>query len=116
VSWTAVDGDTARVSVEVGGLAQTVDVTVREDGRPTMIVFPRWTDANPDRTFRLQPFGGYLHDFHEFDGYRIPTRIEAGNLFGTEGYFPFFKAVVDDVRFLGRDAPGERAGRIAGSP
>lgn len=101
VVWSTVDENTARVTVEFAGLTQTVDVTVTDDGQPTMIVFPRWTDANPEKVFRLQPFGGYLYDFRDFDGYRLPTRVEAGNLFGTADYFPFFKAVVDEIRYVG---------------
>lgn len=31
------------------------------------------------RVYQLQPFGGYLSEFREFGGYRLPTRIEAGN-------------------------------------
>jgi hypothetical protein len=106
ISWSAVDDDTARVAVEFNGFTQTVDVTVADNGQPTMVVLPRWTDANPEKEFRLQPFGGYLHDFRQFDGYRLPTRIEAGNLFGTDDYFPFFKAVVDDIHFVGADHAG----------
>lgn len=100
VAWTGIDAETARVAVEFDGLKQTVDVTVDGDGRPTSIVLPRWTDANPDRTFRPQPFGGDLYDFREVDGYRVATRVEAGNLYGTREYFPFFKAVVDELRFV----------------
>lgn len=108
VTWTAVDADTARVRVEYDGLVQTADLTVDGDGRPTAIVFPRWTDANPERTFRLQPFGGHLGDLREFDGYRVPTRVEGGNLFGTGDYFPFFRAVVDNVRFIAGGDAGTR--------
>lgn len=83
VKWAAHDVSTARVTVEFEGLMQTVDLSVTETGQPTKIVFPRWTDANLEKVFRLQPFGGELHDFRDFDGYRLPTRIEAGNLYGT---------------------------------
>jgi hypothetical protein len=76
-----------------------VDITVAEDGRPEMVVIPRWTDANPEKTFRLQAFGGFLSEFREFDGYKLPTRVEGGNLIGTEAYFPFYKVSVDRLRF-----------------
>ncbi|MDX1500611.1 MAG: DUF6544 family protein, partial [Woeseiaceae bacterium] len=82
VHWVAVDADTARVTVEFAGLTQSADVTVASDGRPVSVVLPRWSDANPEKTFRLQPFGGTLAGFETFDGYRLPTQIEAGNFFG----------------------------------
>lgn len=99
VAWEAVGDDTARASVSYKGLTQTVDITVDEAGRPTRVVIPRWSNANPEKTYRIQPFGGYLADFREFDGYTLPTRIEGGNFIGTEDYFPFYRARVDNVRF-----------------
>ena len=83
-------------------MTQTVDVTVDNDGRPTMVVIPRWSDANADKTYRLQPFGGYLSEFRDFDGYILPTRVEGGNFIGTEEYFPFYQANVESIRFVDR--------------
>ncbi|MEM9580117.1 MAG: DUF6544 family protein [Pseudomonadota bacterium] len=99
VVWSAVDDSTARVTVEHGSLRQSVDVTVNEDGRPERIVFQRWSDANAEKEFRLQPFGGTLSAFRAFEGFMLPTHVEAGNFFGTEDYFAFFIADVTAVRF-----------------
>ncbi|MDF1722714.1 MAG: hypothetical protein P1U65_18735 [Minwuia sp.] len=99
VTWQTVDDDTARFTMTHAGLAQSVDVTVDATGRPTTVQFQRWSNANPDRVHRLQPFGGFLSDFREVKGFRVPTHVEAGNQFGTESYFPFFIADVTAVRF-----------------
>lgn len=99
VRWEAIDDSTARVIVTRGGLQQAVDLSVETDGRPSKVVFQRWSNANADRVFQLQPFGGYLSDYRDFGGFRLPTRIEAGNFFLTDDYFPFFKATVTAVRF-----------------
>ena len=99
VAWEAAGPDAARVTVSHGGLSQEVEVTVDPEGRPLRVAFPRWTDANPDRTWRMQPFGGYLSEFREFGGFRLPTHVEAGNMFGTEDYFPFFVADITALRF-----------------
>ena len=40
----------------------------------------------------------------DFGGFRLPTRIEAGNFFETDDYFAFFKARVTSVRFPGAGA------------
>jgi hypothetical protein len=63
------------------------------------MVMQRWTNANPDGIFRYQPFGAIVLEMGEFEGYRIPTRIDGGNGFGTDAYFPFFRARVTGVRF-----------------
>lgn len=99
VRWSAVDEDTARVTITHGDLEQAVDVTVDAQGRPVEVSFQRWSDANPDRVHRLQPFGAVMSDFREVRGYRLPFRVEAGNMFGTEAYFPFFIADVTEIRF-----------------
>lgn len=101
ITWDAVDEDTARVTVEHGPLSQAVDVTVDAEGRPVTAVFQRWSDANPDREHRLQPFGATMSDFREVGGYRLPFRVEAGNHYGTEDYFAFFRADVTAIRFPG---------------
>ncbi|TNF21216.1 MAG: hypothetical protein EP318_08060 [Rhodobacteraceae bacterium] len=101
VRWSAGDADTARVTVRHGTLEQAVDITVDPEGRPVRVCFQRWSDANPDKVHRLQPFGAVLLDFRDVGGYRLPFRVEAGNMFGTGAYFPFFLAEVTEIRFPG---------------
>lgn len=103
VAWEPVDAGTARAIVRHDGLEQPVDITVAEDGRPLRLIMPRWSDANPDGTFRVQPFGGTMSEFRSFEGFRLPTHVEAGNHFGTDAYYPFIVAEVAEIRFPGPD-------------
>ena len=100
VSWEAVSRDVARATVVYKGLSQAVDITVAADGQPVKVVILRWSDANPAKTYQLQPFGGYLSAFREFDGYRLPTHVEGGNFIDTDDYFPFYKATVEELKFV----------------
>jgi hypothetical protein len=99
IEWEALTPDSARVTVRQGDLTQSIDVTVAPDGQPTSVPFPRWSNANPDKTYQVQPFGGVLSEFRWFDGFRLPTHVEAGNQFGTDAYFPFFIADVTEIEF-----------------
>lgn len=99
VRWEPLGPDSARVTVEHDGLRQAVDVTVDTDGKPTQVAFQRWSNANPEKAYRLQPFGGQLSNFQSFGGFRLPTHVEAGNMWGTDEYFPFFVVDVTGVRF-----------------
>lgn len=99
VIWEPIDGKSARATVRLGKLSQSVDVSVDEAGRPNTVIIQRWTNANPEKLFRPQPFGGYLSEFELFKGYRLATRVEVGNHFGTDDYYPFFKAKITDIRF-----------------
>lgn len=107
VTWEALGRDTARVTVTHNGLSQAVDMQMDAQGQPLAIHFLRWSNANPEKIYRLQPFGGHLSDFREVQGFRIPFQVEAGNMFGTDGYFAFYKAKLTAVRF---PFPGHGAG------
>jgi hypothetical protein len=99
VDWTPLDDQHARVRVRHRGLEQAVTLRVAEDGRPVQVRIQRWSNANPEKRYREQPFGGDLSEFACFDGYRLPTRVEGGNHIGTDAYFPFFRATVTAIRF-----------------
>ncbi len=99
ITWQAQGADEARVTVGCGGLSQAVDLTVSAEGQPLVVRFHRWSNANPEKQYRLQPFGGYLSEFRWFNGFHLPTHVEAGNHFETEQYFPFFVADVTAVDF-----------------
>lgn len=99
VLWEAMDNSTVRVIVRHRGLEQAVELSVDADGKLSKVIFQRWSNANPAKTFQRQPFGGYLSDYKDFGGFRLPTRVEAGNFFGTDDYFAFFKVTVTSVRF-----------------
>ncbi|OOY07790.1 DUF6544 family protein [Thioclava sp. F36-7] len=100
VTWEPVATNIARMTMRHDGLEQAVDLTVATDGRPEQVSFQRWSNANPQKRHRLQPFGGYLSEFREVEGFRLPTHVEAGNDFETEAYFPFYIADVTEIRFL----------------
>ena len=89
VIWEKVDENTARVTVTHMGLSQTVQIKVDGNGQPIEVYFMRWSNANPEKKHRLQPFGGKLSDFREVQGFRLPFNVEAGNMFGTDDYFAF---------------------------
>lgn len=99
VSWEAVSEDSARVIVCYRGLTQAVDIIVDEQGQPIDVQFMRWSNANAEKTHRLQPFGGRLRDFREVQGFRVPFSVEAGNMYGTPEQHIFFKAQVTAIRY-----------------
>ena len=82
----------------------TPEVSVRllltQDGSVRELVGDRWSNANRDKVFRLQPFGGTMHAHGSFGGYRIPTDVRVGNHYGTPEYLPFFQARVRTANFF----------------
>lgn len=57
ISWQEVNKDKARVTIMYEGMTLSVDITVNEIGQPTIVEFQRWSNANTEEIFRLQPFG-----------------------------------------------------------
>lgn len=99
VVWEPLGDNSARVTLTAYGMEQPVEVHVDARGAPTRIVFPRWSDANPQKQFQIQPFGGDLSEFQTFEGFTVPTVVHAGNFYGTDDYFPFFQVRVMSVTF-----------------
>ncbi|HNQ75852.1 MAG TPA: hypothetical protein PKM39_04360 [Pseudothauera hydrothermalis] len=99
VEWKALSEHSARVTVRHQGLEQAVDLHVDAQGQPLHVQFMRWSNANAERIYREQPFGAVPSQFQPVQGFRVPMRVEAGNLYGTEAYFPFFQAEVTAFRF-----------------
>ena len=97
VRWEEVDEDTARATISYGSFTQDVDITVDEEGAPVTVRIDRWSNENAAGEFREQPFGGNLSGHRRFGDYNLPTHVEGGNHFGTEHYFPFFKANVNQI-------------------
>jgi hypothetical protein len=106
IRWEALDTDTARLVMRIGDHEHVIDLSVTAEGQPTRIVLQRWSNANQDKAYRRQSFGGDLSDFRTIDGYRVPMRVEGGNLIGTDAYFPFYKVDIRRIRYL--DGPGEK--------
>lgn len=99
VRWEERGPDVARATVTANGYSQWVDITVGPDGAPLSVMIERWSNANADKVWRLQPFGGTLSDYRDFGGFRVPTRVEGGNMFGTPDYFAFYKVRVTEMAF-----------------
>lgn len=116
VVWEPVDADTARARVSHRGHVHVLDLTVASDGRPAAVLIQRWSRENPEREWRLQPFGGTVEAIMEVDGHRLAARVDGGNWFGTEDYFLFYRARVRDLR-LRHGALEQRPPRVrSGGP
>jgi hypothetical protein len=52
----------------------------------------------------MQPCGGTLADFRETDGDRLAFWVDAGKIFVTDAYFPFYRVQVEGIRMLSATA------------
>ncbi len=97
--WRQTGPDQAEVAFPAQPDIAPVRLTIGPGGLITEMVAMRWSDANADKRYRLQPFGGRVLDSATFGGFTIPSQMEMGNLWGTADYAPFFRARVTAARF-----------------
>lgn len=97
--WIQTGPDTAEVRFADTPALEPMRIAFGAGGTPLEVVALRWTDANPEKTYRLQPFGGRFLEMGRHGGFLIPTRVEMGNLFGTPDYAPFFLAAITRADF-----------------
>ncbi len=97
--WEELAPHTARVTFNTETHQTAIEMTIDESGRVVDVVAMRWSDANPDKVFRMQPFGGTIEDEATFGGFTIPSVVHVGNHYGTDDYFPFFNAQVTAAKY-----------------
>ncbi len=92
--WSQIGTDSAEIRFEATLGIEPMQITLDVEGNLLTVQALRWTDANPERVHRLQPFGGRVLEMGRHGGFLIPTRVELGNMYGTEDYAPFFLATI----------------------
>lgn len=97
--WTQTGRDTAEIRFSDAPGVAPMQITFDAEGNPVEITALRWSDANPERAYRLQPFGGRMLEMGRHGGFLIPVRVEMGNMFGTPDYAPFFLARITRAEF-----------------
>jgi hypothetical protein len=99
VRWDQAGADKARVTITRVSPAITLELTLGKDGAVREVVGQRWSNANAEKQFRLQPFGGTVEAERRFGGFTIPARVSIGNHYGTEDYLPFFQAEIIEASY-----------------
>jgi hypothetical protein len=92
--WVRTGPDTAEITFDATPDLPPMQLRLNAAGDPVEVWALRWSDANPDKVYRLQPFGGRMLETAAFGGFRIPVKVELGNFWGTPDYAPFFLATV----------------------
>jgi hypothetical protein len=97
--WTQTGPDSAEIRFDTTRNVEPMQIALDAEGNLTEVQALRWTDANPEKQYRLQPFGGRMLEMGRHDGFLVPTRVELGNMYGTDDYTPFFLATITGARY-----------------
>ncbi len=99
VMWKQVGANAARVTFQKFEPEIVLQMTIDERGAVREVVGQRWSNANPEGVFRLQPFGGTVLAEETFQGFTIPSQVSVGNHYDTAQYVPFFQARITRARY-----------------
>jgi hypothetical protein len=97
--WEQIGPNEARVRLRRFDPEIVVQMKLDRAGAVTEIVGQRWSNANADKRFRLQPFGATVSAERTIQGLTIPTQVAVGNHYGTADYLPFFQARITRAVF-----------------
>jgi hypothetical protein len=99
VKWEASDDESARATIKIDEETITLNLLVEPDGRLREIRILRWGDQTGDGGFGYIPFGGRIQEERDFAGYTIPSKVGVGWWIGTDSYFEFFRAQIENADF-----------------
>lgn len=104
--WTQTGPDTALIRFDAVHGIEPMAITLAPDGSLVEVQALRWSDANAEKRYRLQNFGGRMLETGEFSGFSIPTRVELGNHYGGADYAPFFYGTITRVEYRPKESAG----------
>jgi hypothetical protein len=99
VKWEALDDESARAMMKIGEETISLTLFVEPDGRLREIRTMRWGDQTDDGGYGYISFGGRIHEERAFGGYTIPSKVSVGWRIGTDRYFEFFQAQIENAVF-----------------
>lgn len=99
VKWEAVDDESAKAVVNVDGEIVNITFQIAPNGQLLQILLSRWGDKTADGSYGYAPFGGEVTAERRFGGFTIPAELGAGWWFGTDQYFEFFRAKIEEAAF-----------------
>jgi hypothetical protein len=99
VKWEALDDESAQATIKIGEEMTTLTLFVEPDGRLREIRILRWGNQTEDGSYGYIPFGGQIQEERAFGGYTIPSKVGVGWRLGTDHYFEFFRAQIEDAVF-----------------
>ena len=99
VTWRAIDDNTIEASMKVDGEPITLTFTIDSNGKLLKMSVLRWGDQTEDGSYTHIPFGGEVLEEKTFAGFTIPSQINAGWWFGTDKYYNFFRANIEQAEF-----------------
>lgn len=108
VQWQAIDDHTIQANLKVDDEPVTLTFVIDSNGKLLEGYTLRWGDyltgettshRTKNTSWKYIPMGGKCYAEHTFSGFTIPSQVGVGWWFGSEQYFEFFQATVEQAEF-----------------
>jgi hypothetical protein len=99
LQWSAIDDRTIQARLKVDDEPVTLTLAIDANGKLLQSSVLRWGDHTPDRKWAYIPMGSKCDAEQTFGGFTIPSQVGAGWWIGTEQYFEFFQAAIEQADF-----------------
>jgi len=97
--WEAIDNQSAKATLRIGGEITTLTLLVAPDGRLRRSVISRWGEGAAQGEPAYIPFTAEVIEERTFGGYTIPSRIVAGWWIHSDRFFEFFQATIEEAEY-----------------
>ncbi len=99
VAWQAISDNTIQANFKIDNEPIALTLNIDGNGKLLNLSLPRWGEETDDKSWQYLPFGGEVQAEKTFDGYTIPTEMNAGWWFDTDKYSAFFQATINQAEF-----------------
>ena len=99
VIWQAINDNTIVANIKVNSEPVILKFVIDSNGKLLKMSFLRWGNKTKHGSYSYIPFGGEFLSEKTFKGFTIPSQINAGWWFGTDKYFDFFHANIEQAEF-----------------
>lgn len=98
-NWQAVDDQSVRLTLIIDGEPVSLTMQIEPDGSLATVTMLRWGNPAEKGGFDWLPFGLEALEERTFDGYTIPTQLQAGWWFGAPNFYDCFHPVIERATF-----------------
>ncbi len=96
IRWEEIDANSARAIMDYRGVTGSGVYTFDDEGAPLSFSAKRYREMNGQ--FTLEPWGGVVKGYAEFDGVRIPSQLDVVWQPDT-GYFNWFQCEITEIEY-----------------
>lgn len=99
VQWQEINERTIQAHLQIDDEPVTLTLVIDTNGKLLESYALRWGDRSKDGSWTYIPMGGKCYAESTFGGFTIPSQVGGGWEFGSEQYFEFFQATIEQADF-----------------